>query len=129
MRIQKPEKSVGYILLIIGLIVILIPILISILILLGNMEMPQYIPKPSVSGTDEIAKVMADAFPLLNIIPTFLLFVVMIYAGSVLTGKGVGLIKEIQWKIEKAAKEEIEETAEPETKPTRKTRAEKQKED
>ena len=115
MRISKPEKLAGYILLIIGFILIFIPILISIQIVLGNMQIPQYVQKPSVSGTDsnaELATVMADAFPLLNVIPTFLLFVVIVYAGSVFMGKGVGLIKEIDWKVVKATKEETEETAE-----------------
>lgn len=134
MRISKPEKLAGYILLIIGFILIFIPILISIQIVLGNMEMPQYVQKPSVNGTDstaELATVIADAFPLLNVIPTFLLFVVIVYAGSVFMGKGVGLIKEIDWKIVKATKEETEETAETEEitkKRVKRAQAEKQEE-
>jgi len=118
MKIQKPDRLTGYVLLIIGLIILFIPIFISIQILLGNMPIPTFIQKPTVTGTDsaaEIARVIAEAFPLLNIIPTFLLFVVLVYAGSVLMGKGVGLIKEIQWKVTKAPKEEkTEETAEAE---------------
>lgn len=137
MRIQKPEKLVGYALLIIGIVIIFIPVLISILILLGNMEIPQFVQKPSVNPSDpnaEIARMMAEAFPLLNVIPTFLLFVVLVYAGSVLMGKGVGLIKEINWKIvrtpTKGAEEaETEEPAEPEAKPAKKAKKEKQEED
>lgn len=112
MKIQKPDRLVGYALLVIGLVIIFIPILISILILLGNMQIPMFVQKPTVNPSDpnaEIARVMAEAFPLLNIIPAFLLFVVLVYAGSVLMGKGVGLIKEISWKVTRMAKEEAAE--------------------
>ena len=132
MRISKPEKLTGYILLVIGFILIFIPILISIQIVLGNMEILQYVQKPSVSGNDsnaELARVIADAYPLLNVIPTFLLFVVIVYAGSVFMGKGVGLIKEINWKVVKATEEETEETAETSEitkKPVKRARPEKQ---
>lgn len=139
MRIQKPDKLLGYILLIIGLIIIFIPVILSVLILLGSMEMTQYAQKPTVTGTDstaELARIIADAFPFLNIIPTFLLFIVLVYVASVLLGKGIGLVKEIEWKVVKAPekeaevteKEETEEVAEPETKPAKKTRAEKEEE-
>jgi len=101
------------------------------------MGIPQFVQKPSVNPSDpnaEIARMMAEAFPLLNVIPTFLLFVVLVYAGSVLMGKGVGLIKEINWKIvrtpTKGAEEaETEEPAEPEAKPAKKAKKEKQEED
>lgn len=134
MRIQKPEKLTGYILLAVGFILILVPIILSILIVLGSMPMPQYVQKPLVSGTDpnaELARVTAEAFPLLNIIPTFLLFVVIVYAGSVFMGKGVGLIKEINWKIVKTPQTEAEETEPEETtdvKPIKKARTEKENE-
>jgi hypothetical protein len=131
MRIQKPEKLTGYILLTIGFILILIPIILSMLIVLGSLPIPQYVEKPIVSGTDpsaELARVMADAFPLFNVIPTFLLFVVIVYAGSVLMGKGVGLIKEINWKIVRTPQEDTEETQPEETvcvKPAKKARTQK----
>jgi hypothetical protein len=121
MRIEKPEKLVGYALLAIGLVVIFISIIIAILMLLGNMALIEYIPKPVITGSGseaEVARAIADLVPLFNIIPSFLLLVVLIYAGSVLTGKGIGLIKEINWKVIKATEKEVEET-EPTRKPTR----------
>jgi hypothetical protein len=134
MRIQKPEKLTGYILLTVGFILILVPIVLSILIVLGSMPIPMYVQKPTVSGTDpsaELARVMADAFPLLNVIPTFLLFVVIVYAGSVLMGKGVGLIKEINWKVVRTPRAGTEET-EPEdavsVQPAKKARTQKDNE-
>jgi hypothetical protein len=134
MKIKKPERLAGYILLTTGLVIILITVIIAIQILLGNMQMFQYVQKPTVTGTGsdvELAKVIAETVPLLNIIPTFLLFVVLIYAGSVLMGKGVGLIKEINWKIVKAPQKEAEETEPEETeqvKPAKKARTEKHNE-
>jgi hypothetical protein len=116
MRIEKPEKLVGYVLLVIGIIIVLIPVLVGIQILLGNMGIPQYVAKPFVNPNDsaaEVARVMAEAFPLLNVVPTFLLMVILVYAGSVLMGKGIGLVKEIEWKV---------------VRPTRRSRAEKEEE-
>ena len=109
MRIQKPDRLVGYVLLVIGVALILIPIIMSILILFSTIPIPIYVPTPTVSGTDsaaEAARVLANTFPLLNLIPTFLLFVVLVYAGSVLMGKGVGLIKDITLQVAKAPEKE-----------------------
>jgi len=114
MKIQKPDRLVGYALLVIGLVILFIPVLISILIVLGYMQIPVFVQKPTVNPSDpnaEIARMMAETFPLLNVIPTFLLFVVLVYAGSVLMGKGVGLIKEVSWKVTQVTKEEAEEMA------------------
>jgi hypothetical protein len=133
MRIQKPDRLVGYVLLIIGVALILIPIITSILILFGAMPLLIYVPIPTVNGTDSIAeeaRVLANTFPLLNVIPTFLLFVVLVYAGSVFMGKGVGLIKDITLQVAKAPEKEAtepEEAATPEPKkPARKAKSEAQ---
>lgn len=113
MRIEKREKLLGYVLLAIGLVVIFISVVIAILMLLGYVDLIEYIPKPVITGSGsdtDVAIAIADLVPLFNIIPSFLLLVVLIYGGSVLTGKGVGLIKEISWKVVKAHEQEIEET-------------------
>jgi len=126
MKIQKPDRLVGYVLLIIGVILILIPVLMAILMLFGAIPSPIYVQTPP-DITDQSAKVIADTFPLLNIIPTFLLFVVLVYAGSEFMGKGVGLIKEISWKVIKTPEKETEtteETIEPEQKTAKKTKKE-----
>jgi hypothetical protein len=131
MHIDKPERLVGYALLAIGLVIILISIIIAILMLLGNMGLIEYIPKPVITGSGsetEVAQVIADLVPLFNIIPTFLLLVVLIYAGSVLMGKGVGLIKEINWQVTKATEKETEET-EPAPKPARGARTKETEEE
>ena len=102
MKIQKPDRLIGKILLVIGVIMILIPVIWSILILAGAIAFPIYVATPAVSGADsnaDLARVWADAFPLYNTVPTFLLLVVLVYAGSVFMGKGVGLIKEINWTL------------------------------
>jgi predicted membrane protein len=115
MRIQKPDRLVGYVLLIIGVILILIPVITSILILFSVMPLFIYVPIPAVNGTDSIAeeaRVLANTFPLLNLIPTFLLFVVLVYAGSVFMGKGVGLIKDITLQVAKAPEKEATEPEE-----------------
>jgi len=131
MRIQKPDRLVGQILLIVGIIMILIPIIWSILTLAGTVSFPVYVPTPTVSGTDsnaDLVTVWADAFPLYNAVPTFLLFVVLVYAGSIFMGKGVGLIKEINWTISgttrKAEEIEPEKLEDSQLKPTKRARKE-----
>lgn len=102
MNNQKPERRVGYTLLIIGIVLILIPVILALLILLTAIPLPIYVPTPTVTGTDpnsQLARVLADGFPLFNIIPTFLLMIVMVYGGSILMSKGIGLIREINWKV------------------------------
>lgn len=134
MKIQKPDRVMGYVLLTIGIILILIPVIMALLILLSAIPLPIYVPTPTVSGADpatELARVLADGFPLFNIIPTFLLMVVMVYAGSVLMGKGIGLIKEINWKVVQTSGKETsepEKTADPDPKPTKKAKTAKQEE-
>jgi amino acid transporter len=135
MHIKKPERLVGYALLTVGLIIILASVVIAILLLLGNMALIQYIPQPVIAGSGsdtQLAQVIADLVPLFNVIPTFLLFVVLIYAGSVLMGKGVGLIKEINWTAVGTTREakgtEPEKTEEPELKPAKRGRKERAEE-
>lgn len=128
MTLQKPDRNIGYSLLMIGIVLILIPVIMSLLILIGVMPLPMYVPTPTVTGTDpatELARVWAAAFPLFNIIPTFLLFVVMVYGGSVFMSKGVGLIKEINWRIVQVPEREMNhnvKNAESDPKPTRRAK-------
>ncbi|HML03050.1 MAG TPA: hypothetical protein VK487_06715 [Candidatus Bathyarchaeia archaeon] len=128
MKIQKPDRLTGQIVLAIGVVMILIPVIWSILILAGTISFPIYVATPGVSGTNSTAGVLADAFPLYNTVPTFLLFVVLVYAGSVFMGKGVGLIKEINWTLSGTTrateKTEAEENQEPERKPSKRARKE-----
>jgi predicted membrane protein len=131
MKIQKPDRLVGQILLALGIIMILIPIIWSIIILAGTVSFPIYVSTPVVNGTDsnaDLARVWADAFPLYNTVPTFLLFVVLVYAGSVFMGKGVGLIKEINWTLSGTTrateKTEPEKNQEPEPKAPKRARKE-----
>ena len=62
MKVEKPEKIVGYVLLVIGLIFIILPILLAIAILLGGMKVPQLIPTPTEGGTSDGFAVGSVAF-------------------------------------------------------------------
>jgi len=128
MKIQKPDRLTGQILLGIGVVMILIPVIWSILILAGTISFPIYVATPAVSGTNSTAGVLADAFPLYNTVPTFLLFVLLVYAGSVFMGKGLGLIKEINWTLSGTTrateKTEPEENQKPEPKASKRARKE-----
>jgi hypothetical protein len=131
MKVQKPDRLTGQILLAIGVIMILIPVIWSILILAGTISFPIYVATPIVNSTDsnaDLARVWADAFPLYNTVPTILLFVVLVYAGSIFMGEGVGLIKEINWTLSGTTgateKTEPEENQEPGPKASKRARKE-----
>jgi len=112
-RVKISDRTMGYIMLTIGLVLLLIPSIMSLLIVSGAVGPPIYVQAPIVNSTDPaaaLAKVVADAFVLFNIAATFLLFVVLIYAASVLIGKGVGLIKEIGWVVQRAPEKASERT-------------------
>ena len=125
------DRTVGYAMLTVGMILLLIPCIMSLLIVSGAVGPPIYVAAPTVTSTDPaaaLAKVVADAFVLFNIAATFLLFVVLVYAASVLIGKGVGLIKEIGWVVQRAP-EKAERSPEKRTRSSREPQTSREEEE
>ena len=128
-KIEKPEKIVGYLLLVFGLAVVLIPTYIGIsIIFTGNSAIPKIIETPSISldnvtipmgnttivipipiSTAEINEIIEKTFSIVNLTLFLAISVVLVSAGGGIMGKGVSLIKEIRLRAVKESVKEISE--------------------
>jgi len=138
-KIEKPEKIVGYLLLVVGLAVVLIPTYIGIsIIFTGNSAIPKILEAPSISldnvtipmgnttivipipiSTAEINEIIEKTFSIVNLTLFLAISVILISAGGGIMGKGVSLIKEIRLRAVKESVKEISEEIRVEEKETR----------
>ena len=111
---EKPEKIVGYVLLVVGLVVVIIPTYFGILIIFtGTSAIPKILETPTLSFDDvtipignetvllpisaaDINEIIESTFPTVNLGLFLAVAVILISAGGVIMGKGVGLIKEVK---------------------------------
>jgi len=99
MKVEKPEKIVGYVLLVIGLIFIIIPAWLAYSILSSGTQIPQLVPTPTGSEND-----FSKAFAIFsNVCLIFFIFAIIMWAGSIISSRGVTLIKEVKLKVAKAS--------------------------
>ena len=129
---EKPEKIVGYVLLVVGLIVVMIPTYFGISVVFrGVSAIPKILETPvlsnatsltgnatvlfPISGAD-INEIIEKSFPAVNLGLFLAISVILISAGSVIMGKGVGLIKEIKLRAVREAVKEVGEEIEVEEK-------------
>jgi len=123
--LEKPDKIVGYVLLIIGLVVVIIPTYFGIsIIFTGGSAIPKILETPTLSlgnvtipmgnetivlpiSTADINEMIEKSFPAINLGLFLAISVILISAGSVIMGKGVNLIKEIKLRAVRAAVKEI----------------------
>jgi hypothetical protein len=118
------QKIVGYVLLVIGLVVVIIPPCFGISILFGGgSAIPKILETPVLSGstttsnntlisTSDLNQIIKAVFPAVNLVLLFVLSLIMIYAGGVIMGRGVGLIKEIKLSAVRDAVKEVSEEIE-----------------
>lgn len=95
MKIEKPEKIVGYVLLVIGLILIILPVWLAYSIFSSGTEVPQLVPVPT-GGENGFAKAFA-VFS--NVCLIFFIFIIFVWAGSIISSRSIALIKEIKLKV------------------------------
>jgi len=127
--IKKPEKIVGYVLLVAGLAVVIIPIYIGLSIIFkGASAIPIILEAPSISldtitipmgnttidipipiSTADINKIIEKTFVTVNLGLFLPISAILISAGGGIMGKGVSLIKEIRLRVVKEAVKEISE--------------------
>jgi len=92
---KKTEKIVGYILLVIGLVFIIIPALLAFSMFLSGAQIPQFVPVPT-GEQDGFARAFATFS---NVCLIFFIFIIIVWAGSIISSRGVALIKEIKLKV------------------------------
>jgi hypothetical protein len=114
---EKPEKTIGYILLFTGLVLVIIPACFGVLIIFtGSSAIPKILEAPEVSlngvevpvGNEVVVIPISDAdineamvklFSAVNLCLFLVVSVILVSVASVLMGKGVNLIKEVKLKV------------------------------
>lgn len=98
----KIEKTAGYLLLAVGLIFIILPTCLALWVFLSGAQVPQLVPAPSEQEA-ELAKSIATFS---NVCLIFFIFIIMVWAGSIVSTRGVTLVKEVKLKIVKKSLDE-----------------------
>jgi cytochrome b561 len=100
------EKNVGYTLLAIGLILIILPALLALSIFFTGATVPQMVPKPT-SEQGELARAAADFS---NVCLIFFIFIILIWAGSTVSSRGVTMVKDVRLKLARKSLREVADT-------------------
>jgi hypothetical protein len=98
----KIEKIAGYLLLAVGLVFIILPACLALWIFLNGAQVPQLVPVPATQET-EFTKAMATFS---NVCLIFFIFIVMVWAGSIVSTRGVTLVKDVKLKLVKKSLDE-----------------------
>jgi sterol desaturase/sphingolipid hydroxylase (fatty acid hydroxylase superfamily) len=94
-KAQKIEKITGYVLLIIGLIFIILPACLALWMFLSGTQIPQLIPIPAVSEGEFVR-----AFAIFcNVCVALFVFIIMVWAGSIISSRGVTMVKDVKLKL------------------------------
>jgi len=94
-KAKKIEKTTGYTLLIIGLLLIIVPAVVAFLIFLSSLQIPQLVPSPEGSEGD-FTRALATFS---NVCLIFFTFIIMVWGGSIITNRGVTMIKDVKLKL------------------------------
>ena len=106
-KAQRIEKTVGYTLLIIGLILIILPAALALSIFLNGAHVPLLIPTPT--SEDGFAQAVTDFS---NVCLIFFIFIITVWAGSIVSSRGVTMVKDVRLKLAKRSLKEVAETLE-----------------
>jgi hypothetical protein len=94
-RTQRIEKTTGYTLLIIGLFFILFPACLALVMFLKGTPIPQLVPILTISE-DASARALAI---FANVCMVFFILLIVVWVGSILTSRGVTMIKDVKLKL------------------------------
>jgi uncharacterized membrane protein len=103
MKPEKTEKIFGYALNIIGLVLIIIPVILSFLMLLGVMVVPQLVSTPA----DETDGFVRALIIFSNVCAVFFVFIIIVWAGSILTSRGATMVKSVKFKLIRKSLKEV----------------------
>jgi len=107
-RAEKAEKIFGYTLLAVGLILIIVSVILAIMMLLGVVKVPQLVPATTGEASDFINSMVIFS----NVCMIFFLFILIIWAGSILSSRGVAMVKDVKLKLVRKSLKEAAEAAE-----------------
>jgi hypothetical protein len=104
---KKAEKITGYILLVIGLILIIVPALLALWMFLSGAQIPQL-----VVPTGETNESTKSIVIFSNVCLIFFIFIIIVWAGSIISSRGLTLIKDVKLKLVGKSLQEAAEVAE-----------------
>ncbi len=107
-KAQKIEKTAGYTLLIIGLFLLIFPAALALSILLSGSNIPRLVPMLT-DPQDSFARAFADFS---NVCMIFFILIIVVWAGSIVSSRGVTMIKDVRLKLAKRSLKEVAETVE-----------------
>jgi len=105
---EKAEKITGYTLLVIGLILIIVPALLAFWMFLSGAQIPQLVPVPTGETSESIKSMVVFS----NVCLIFFIFIIMVWAGSIISSRGLTLIKDVKLKLVGKSLREAAEAAE-----------------
>jgi uncharacterized membrane protein len=112
MKIEKPEKIVGYALLVIGLFFIILSAWLAYSIFSSGTKIPQFVQMPPGGNGG-----FGEAFAIFsNVCLVFFILVIIMWAGSIISNRGIALIKEVKLKVTKESLGEVAEIVKEEKK-------------
>jgi hypothetical protein len=94
-KAQRLEKTAGYSLLAVGLLFIIVPACLALVMYLTSAKIPQLVP-PVVVGAEPVARALLQ---MANAGVVFFIFAITVWAGSILTSRGVMMIKDVKLKL------------------------------
>jgi len=100
-KAQKAEKIMGYVLLALGLVLITFPACLAMWEFLSQTAVPQLVPTPTTQS--EFAVAFASFS---NVCMIFFIFAITVWAGSIVTSRGVAMIKDVRLKLVKKGLDE-----------------------
>jgi hypothetical protein len=104
----KAEKITGYILLVIGLVLIIVPALLAFWVFLSGTQIPQLVPVPTGETSDYIKSMVIFS----NVCLISFIFIITVWAGSIISSRGLTLIKDVKLKLVGKSLREAAEVAE-----------------
>jgi len=104
---RNRERTVGYTLLVMGLVLILVPALLAFVIFLTGTQIPQLVPYPAGENDPTVRSVVQFS----NVCLIFFIFIIAIWAGSIVSSRGVAMIKDLKLKMVRKSLQEADETA------------------
>ncbi|MDH5481304.1 MAG: hypothetical protein OEY22_00280 [Candidatus Bathyarchaeota archaeon] len=104
-KAQKIEKTTGYTLLVIGLILMIIPAALLLWMFLSGAQIPQLVP----ISTEETSEIVKSIIVFSNACIMFFVFIIIVWAGSIISSRGVTMIKDVRLRlIRKSLRESAE---------------------
>ena len=104
----KAEKISGYTMLAVGLALIIASALLAFWMFLSGAQIPQFVPIPSEETSETVKSMIIFS----NVCAIFFIFIIIVWAGSIVTSRGVALIKDVKLKLVGKNLREAAETAE-----------------